>query len=477
VELHVSLVGRTDLTGEIYRQVRSAIVAGQLRSGDALPATRGLARRLGVSRTTVTVAYERLGGEGFVRSRVGAGTFVSDAVPGPATTPERPAGALRPRAVWHRIPAPRGSLARADYEFWTGVPDTTRFPYAAWRRLMAREMRASAVGRGRYGEPAGLSALREAIARHVGTSRGVAAAAENVVITNGTQQALDLVTRVLLEPGDRVAVEDPGYPPPRHLFASLGFDVAGIPVDDEGLVVDALPDGARLVYTTPSHQFPLGVSMSLRRRTALLAWAEHHDAAIVEDDYDSEFRYGERPIEPLHAIDTSSRVVYVGTFSKTMLPSLRLGFVVAPASLSDALRAAKYVTDWSTALPAQRALAHFIDHGLFAGHLHRMRAVYQQRHEVLTSVVDDELADHLRSVPSATGLHISAIAPGHSARTMATVVDEARKAGVAMHPLATFSVDQPALAGLALGYGAIEADCIVEGLRRIKCALAGATPS
>ena len=258
-----------------------------------------------------------------------------------------------------------------------GIPDARLFPYQTWRRLLTRELHADAEDIGVYADPAGHLGLRQAIARHVGTARGVSTTAEDVVVTNATQQAVDVVARVLLAPGARVAVEDPGYRPPRRLLASLGARVTGVPVDDQGLVVDAIPAGTRLVYVTPSHQFPLGMTMPLPRRLALLDWAERHDAAIVEDDYDSEFRYGDRPIEPLQTLDTSGRVIYIGSFSKTMLPTLRLGFVIAPPSLRRAVRTAKFVTDWHTTLPAQAALARFIDEGYLARHVRKMRQVYQ----------------------------------------------------------------------------------------------------
>ena len=210
--------------------------------------------------------------------------------------------------------------------------------------------------------------MREAIARHIGVSRGIAASPDDITITSGAQQALDIVARSLLAPGDRVAVEDPGYVPPRLLFKSLGAQVYGVPVDDQGIVVDALPRHTRLVYLTPSHQYPLGVTLSLPRRLALLAWAERNNAGIIEDDYDSEFRFEGRPMEPLQTLDTSGRVIYVGSFSKTMLPSLRLGFVVTPPSLQAAMHKAKHLSDWHTSTLAQAALARFIDDGGFGNH-------------------------------------------------------------------------------------------------------------
>jgi GntR family transcriptional regulator / MocR family aminotransferase len=472
VDFHVSLIGRKDVTGEIYRQVRGAIIGGYLRPGDSLLPSREMARRLNVSRTTVMAAYDRLNGEGFVSSRVGAGTFVNPGVVWPERDRRKPSGrsdgALRPRAVWAGIPLSSAFVESADFDFRTGISDSTLFPYETWRRLMSHELRPSAVGRGVYGDPAGHPALRVAIARHIATARGVRAEPDDVTVTNGTQQALDLVARVLLAPGDRVAVEDPGYMPPWLLFTSLGLKVSGVPVDDEGLVVDALPPNARLVYVTPSHQYPLGVSMSLPRRLALLAWAQRHGAAIVEDDYDSEFRYGGRPIEPLQTLDNSGRVIYIGSFSKTMLATLRLGFVVTPAPLRQATHAAKYVTDWHTSLPTQAALARFIDQGLLARHIRKMRTVYKARHERLVETLTRRLAAHLRLIPSVAGLHVSAAATVASPADVLAAARRALAAGVAVQPLSMFRVDQPPQAGLVLGYGGIDTAHIDEGTQRLR---------
>jgi GntR family transcriptional regulator/MocR family aminotransferase len=238
-------------------------------------------------------------------------------------------------------------------------------------------------------------------------------------------------------------------------MASLGAEVLGVPVDDQGLVVEAIPPRTRLVYVTPSHQFPLGMAMSLPRRLALLAWAERHDAAVVEDDYDSEFRYGGRPIEPLQTLDGSGRVIYVGSFSKTLLPTLRLGFLVVPASLVAAVRRAKFLADWHTPLPTQAALADFIDQGYFARHLRKMRATYQQRHQQIVESLDDRFADHLKPVPSAAGLHVAATAPASTPEELRAVLGRASAAGVEVQPLSMFDVGQPSQPGIVLGYGAI----------------------
>jgi len=468
MDLHVSLVGRRDLAGEIYRQLRSAILEGRLRGGQRLPPSRDMALRLAVSRTTVAVAYDRLISEGFATSRIGSGTFVSRHVTTPGARRRGHGTALRPRAVWTPVSAPQREWEKVAFDFRTGIPDARLFPYEAWRGLMARQLRPLAVGTGSYGDPAGHPGLRDAIARHVGTARGVHADPDDVVVTNGTQQGVDLVARVLLGPGDRVAVEDPGYPLPRRLFAAMGLRIAGIPVDSEGLVVEAIPGDVKLVYVTPSHQFPLGISMTLRRRLALLAWAGRHNAAILEDDYDSEFRFGGRPIEPIQMLDTSDRVIYVGSFSKTLLPTLRLGFVVVPPSIRDAVHTAKLLTDWHTPWPEQAALAAFIDTGLFARHVRRMRTVYLARHDLIARTLKRSFAPSLRLVPSSIGLHLSAIAAKASPAEIAEIVRRASASGVECQPLAMFAVSDSPRAGIVLGYGAIDTARIDEGLDRLR---------
>ncbi|MFI7438878.1 MocR-like pyridoxine biosynthesis transcription factor PdxR [Nonomuraea indica] len=451
MDVHVTLSGRGELAAQVYRQLLEAILDGRLRPGERLPPTRELARRLEISRNTVAVAYDRLVADGFLVGRAGAGTFVAA---GPVRGRAAPRGVVQPRAVWRSLPPAQPPAAPAAYDFRVGVPDPRLFPMEAWRRLVARELRVSAVTGG-YGDPAGHEGLREAIARHVGVSRSVRAGAGDVLITSGAQQALDLVGRVLIEPGACVAVEEPGYPPARLLFRSLGARVAGVPVDDEGIDVSALPNTARLVYVTPSHQFPLGTPMSPARRAALLAWAERRQAVIIEDDYDSEFRFGDRPLEPLQSLDRAGRVVYVGSFSKTLLPALRLGFLVAPASLVPALSAAKQLTDWHGALPTQAALARFIDEGLLSRHIRRATREYAARHAVITEAVTAD--ERLRPVPSVAGLHLCArLAPGVSVRPAP---------GLAVESLAAYHDGPPAGSGLIIGYGAIRKEAIPAGLR------------
>ncbi len=474
MDLQVTLGDRGDLSARIYRQLLDAVLDGRLRAGERLPATRELARRLDVSRNTVAAAYERLTAEGVLVGQVGVGTFVSS-VP----TPDRrkrgrprtaPAGSgLRPRRLWMSIPD-RGHGDDSHgyaYDFRVGVPDARLFPFETWRRLMGRQLRPAAVHAFGYGDPEGHPGLRAAIARYAGVSRSVRAGADDVLVSQGAQQALDLIGRVLIEPGTCVAVEEPGYPPARHLFQSLGARVVGIPVDGEGLDVAALPAAAKLVYTTPSHQFPLGTPMSLARRGALLDWAERHGAVLVEDDYDSEFRFSDRPLEPLQSLDRHGRVIYVGTFAKTMLPALRVGFLVAPAALRPALRKAKWLTDWHGETFTQAALARFIDEGLMAGHVRRVNREYAARHQQIVAALERDLAEWLQLVPSAAGLHLCAgIRPGATV-DVDKVLRRARQVGVLVPALADFCAQAPARAGLVLGYGAITRDRIDEGLRRL----------
>jgi GntR family transcriptional regulator / MocR family aminotransferase len=273
---------------------------------------------------------------------------------------------------------------------------------------------------------------------------------------------------VLLDAGDTVAVEDPGYTPPRRLLASLGLRVIPVGVDSEGLRIDDIPPKTRLVYVSPSHQFPVGMTMSLRRRLQVVEWANRNGGAIVEDDYDSEFRFGGRPIEPLQLLDTQGRVIYVGTFSKTMLPTLRLGFIVAPASLRAACEAAKYVADWHSPLETQAAMFRFLADGLFARHVRRMRAVYQRRHQQIREQLPRIFDDTLEIVPSSVGLHLTALAPRFTVAEIRSVVERAASVGVACQPLSTYTVGSTPLAGIVLGYGAISVERIEEGLRRLR---------
>jgi GntR family transcriptional regulator / MocR family aminotransferase len=480
MDVHVRLTRRGDLSMQIYRQLLEAVVDGRLRPGERLPPTRELARRLDVSRNTVGVAYERLVADGVVAGRAGAGSFVSSEPVRRAQPRRAPAGAVHPRDVWRDIPPPASVLdatsrkatspAVADYDFGVGTPDPALFPFTTWRRLVAHEFRGPAAQYARYGDPGGHAALRAAIARHAGVSRAVRAETDDVIVTQGAQQAFDLIGRVLISEGTPVAVEDPGYPYVRWLFQSLGAQVIGVPVDDEGLDVDAIPASVRIVYVTPSHQFPLGTAMSLQRRTALLAWAERRGGVIVEDDYDSEFRFSGRPLDPLQTLDRTGRVVYIGSFSKVLLPALRVGFLIAPASLQHALVTARQLCGWHGDIATQAALARFIDQGLLARHIRKVSREYADRHARITEAIERRFDRWLRVIPSAAGLHLSAEVTDRAHIDIPRIVRRAAERGVTIGSLSDFYIDATAAhakAGVLLGYGAIASARLDEGLKRL----------
>ncbi|WP_410620222.1 PLP-dependent aminotransferase family protein [Amycolatopsis sp. cmx-8-4] len=469
MDVHIDLTGTRGHRDAIYRQLRAAILEGRIRPGEALPPTRELAQRLAVSRTTVSAAYDRLTAEGFLAGRVGSGTFVT-ASPAARPEPSHVSG-VRPLPEWDAVPSPPAPFAPApEFDFRPGVPDLTRFPFVTWRRLVTQRLRAGQADLMTYGDPQGHAGLRAEIARHAGVSRDVRASAGQVVVTAGAQQTTDLVARVLLRPGDLAAVEDPGYPPPRLVLESRGVRVAPVPVDDSGIVVAAIPAGTRLVYVTPSHQYPLGLSMSLDRRLELLDWAERHDAVLVEDDYDTEFRYTGRPLEPLHSLDSRGRVVYVGSFSKVLSPALRLGFLIAPPALVPALVKARYLTDWHAPNVEQAALAAFMAEGGFARHVRRMRKVYRDRHELLSRLLVRDFADVLTPLPSTAGLHLSAA----SVFDTRSWVRRARHHGVRLYSLGDFGVGERRH-GLVFGYGAVAAERLEPGLARLRSLAEGGT--
>lgn len=314
---------------QIYRQIRIAIIGGHLRDGDSLPSAKELARHLAVSEDSVGAAYEWMSTEGLLECRINAPARIRTGV----REVHRTRQPVVPLGFWADLPKPPLRLnAAPEYDFRAGVPDTRIFPMDTWLRLLAEQMTTMPPQLLIYEDPRGRADLRREIAVRLHRSRELQVRATDVLVTNGSQQAVHLAARVLLRPGDRVAVENPGYPPPRQMFTSLGAEPVGVRVDSEGLVVDEIPDDCRLVYVTPAHQFPLGMPMSLRRKLDLLAWARRRSAVIVEDDYDTELKFTERPLEPLHSLCPDGQVIYVGSFSKVLLPMLRLGFLVAPPS-------------------------------------------------------------------------------------------------------------------------------------------------
>lgn len=482
MDIAIHIEGRHDLTGQIFRQLRTAIVDGRLAGGARLPSTRDLATQLGVSRKTTLDAFEQLVAEGYLWTRRGDGTFVADGlarVPhGPAAATPAIAAETLPvdapdiRTVWADLPdalAMPEPLPGAGFDFRGGVTDKTLFPFDAWRRCLHHALRLQARGQGQYHDSAGDQQLRLAIARYVAFSRAVACNWQDVIVTQGAQQALDVLARVVVRPGDVVAVEDPGYPPARAAFASLGATVASVPVDAHGLVVDRLPDDARLVYVTPSHQFPLGMPMSLERRVALLEWAQRRRAVVIEDDYDGEFRFEGRPMESLKSLDRAGLVAYVGTFSKTIFPELRIGYAIPPRALHAALAKAKRVVDWHSCTLTQAALARFMLDGDFARHLRRVQKHYDARRKVLLAHLRGGLAPWLDAIVPVAGIHLAArLRPGLDE---AALVDAARAHDLGLYGISAFHVDVPREAGLLFGYGGIDATRIDTALARLAALL------
>jgi GntR family transcriptional regulator/MocR family aminotransferase len=473
MELHIVIEGRKDLAGQVYRQLSDAIRSGRLAPGQQLPPTRLLAGQLGLSRKTVAAAYARLTLDQLVAGRVGAGSFVQAPVAPRTHALERieRSGLASDDIVrkWDsmatplRHPLPEG---RSRYEFIGGCATPGHFPMDQWRRCVMHALRQDPALRGRYGEAEGLPVLRNAIARHIAFARGVVCTPGNVVVTNGAQQALDLLGRVLLEPGCLVAVEDPGYPAARGLFASQGAQVVGIPVDGEGILAERIPDGTRLVYVTPAHQFPLGMPMSAARRRALLARARTIGAIIIEDDYDSEFRYEGRPTDSLQSMDTDGIVVFVGTFSKVMLPELRLGYMVLPDTLLNATLTVKHLTDWHTSTLSQHALAKFIADGHLQKHIRRCHGIYATRRERLQTLFATLLAPWFELVPAEAGFHLAALCKREV--DIPLLLRLARLADVGLYSLASFYASHPPRQGLFLGYGAIDTLDIEPALTRVR---------
>ncbi len=464
------------LSRQIYAGLRHGILAGTFGAGERLPSTRDLAEQLGVSRTVVVLAYEQLLSEGFVVGRVGAGTYVPDglaaAAPGAGPPPAQPRlsrfGAFA-AGVRAAVEFPAPPLKALRYDFAYGRSDVDCFPFEHWWRLLHRCARRTAVRGLDYGDAAGIDALREAIAAHLRRSRAVACDATQVVIVNGSQQALDLIARVLIERGDRVVIEDPLYQGTRQVLRAAGARVDAVPVDRDGLDPAALPARARLLFVTPSHQYPTGAILSLARRQALLHWAERADALIVEDDYDGEFRYDGRRLESLQGLDRRGRVVYVGTFSRTIFSALRLGYVVLPRALVGAFTAAKWLCDRHTATLEQETLAEFIRSGQYERHLRRLRRRSAVAREALLDALRRHVGDRVEVTGDGAGAHVVLWLDGR--RLEAAAVAAAAARGVGVYGIAPYFSAQPARPGIILGYSRMRVADIREGVKRLAAVL------
>lgn len=448
---------------QLYEHIRRAILDGQLKAGEQLPPSRTLARELKASRTTVLQAYEHLAAEGYLSGHVGAGTFVSEQVPDQlgrpgmqaARVPASPTPPLLSKrgAAISQLPASRAPGSPNLLPFRPGVPALWDFPFPQWFRLMSRQSKSLSFESYGYGDAAGYLPLRRAIAAYLRQSRGVRCEPEQVILTSGIQQALGLACQLLLDPGDGAWMEDPGYNGAREAMRLAGVRPIPVPLDGEGLSVQAgreIAPEAKLAYVTPSHQYPLGVVMSLGRRLELLEWAARHGAWILEDDYDSEYRYSGRPLAALQGIDRNGRVVYLGTFSKVLFPALRLGYMVVPPALAEAFRRAKDYTDRGNSILEQATLAAFLEEGRLERHLRRMRLLYRERQEALVYWSEKLLGEALRVNPSDAGLHAVGWLEKH--QDDRRVAETLRQREVIASPVSGYTQQFRQAPGLVLGY-------------------------
>jgi GntR family transcriptional regulator / MocR family aminotransferase len=489
IELHLQPKGSRESSRALYRELKAAILDGRLARGAKLPPTRKSAAFFGVSRNTAVEVYEKLLIEGYVVSRHGSGTYVADKVPKPParTLPNREASPnhrlnefwLRPDVTaamgfWRDGPE-RPSLATkvAQVDFRPALVDSRLFPFDVFRRVSAKQLRGLEKKPASFKSPQGNQGnfyLRDAIIKHIALTRAVGCRPDDILVTSGAQQAFDLLARALVTPNETVvAVEDPGYPPMRVAFAAAGARLVPVGVDQEGLIIEQLPPDVGIICVCPSHQFPLGVTMSMRRRKALVEFARKHGAVIIEDDYDGEFRYDGSPLEALRTSDAADVVFYVGTFSKCMLAALRLGFIVAPEWAMRTLTAAKNCLDWHCSMPVQIGVAGFIAEGHLAHHVRKMRDIYRRRRQLLLNFLQKELGEWLDPIPSFYGMHVAAAA--RTSRDLDRVAEALSQNNVKIHAFSRYYLGPPTRAGLIFGYGAVDLPEMNRGLHSLRAAL------
>lgn len=464
---------------QLYNELRSAILGGRLPSGCRLPASRELAQVTGLSRNTVLSAYDQLIAEGYIDSRPGSGTYVASSLPdqvlsGPAMepVPQADRGSRRLSLRGERLretpfrkwpPSQAGPML-----FRAGLPALDHFPMDTWRRLSDKRMRLASIKTLAYDDPQGYRPLREAISAHLAAARGARCSPDQIVVVSGSQQAISIVSEVLVNEGDRVLFEDPGYFAARSVFETAGAEIVPVPVDEDGFDVAAavqLAPNARLAYITPSHQNPLCVTMSLPRRRALLQWAESNGTWILEDDNASECRYRGRPLAALQGIDPHGRVLYAGTFSKVMFSSLRLGYLVAPPDLLGAFVRARELQDRQSAGLQQAVMADFMIEGHFARHLRRMRTLYASRLEALRKAIREYAADLFEIVECEGGVNRVAWLPHGVSDTEA--VELLKPEGFACLPVSEFRMRPGGRSGLVLGFAGMTEEQIEISIRKM----------
>ena len=454
--------------------LREMILTGGFLAGERLPASRTLARDLGLSRTTVIEVFDRLVAEGLVESRTGAGTYVSAVLN--VSRPKPPQ--LDAPSVVHTAPRLSGLMAQAvsrfgdrkrlphmPRAFTTALPAFDVFPMAQWARLSAKYLRGARDDIMGYGDPDGSPQLRRALASHLRVNRGITCDAEQIFIVSGAQQAFHLIGSTLLNPGENVWFENPGAIGARNSLIACGANLVPVPVDTEGLRVDEalrLSPQFRLAFVTPSHQQPMGSVMSLERRFALLHAAERAGAWVIEDDYDGEFFFSGRPPPTLKSVDTNGQVIYVGTFSKSLFPALRLGYLLVPPALVDTFRT--IMSKFLAGVPShtQAMVAEFIDEGHFASHVRRMRLIYQERHDTLIAASRQRLAGLLDVLPTHGGLHTIALLRASASEV--AISRDADQRQVTASPIGRFALAPVAVNGLVLGYGGVSPKLITAGV-------------
>ncbi len=468
---------------QIYESIRTAILSGEFASKVRLPSTRDLAKQLGVSRITVVNAYEQLFAEGYLEGKTGSGTFVAAKFPDDLLQTEKLN--LKKRETKQNMPlnlSPFGEKLvsktnknlRAQMNvkfqpFQNGLTAVEHFPFEIWARIAAKLHKNPLRSMLGYGDPQGFLPLREAVANHLKSARGVNCTAEQIIITSGAQQALDLTARIFLSKNDAILIENPCYLEARNSFAATGAKIIPVDVDNEGFNLAKIPksgENAKLVYVTPSHQYPLGYTMSLPRRLALLDWAKAKNAWIIEDDYNSEFRYAGRPLASLQGLDKAGRVIYVGTFSKTIFPSLRIGCAVVPPELVDVFTMARALNDVHSSSIEQAILAEFIAEGHFARHVRRMRTLYEQRQQILVSECEKQLSGLLEVKKADAGMHLVGWLPEGVDDQI--IAEKANEKGLKLAPISSYSATKISRGGFVLGYTAFDETQIKRGVAIIR---------
>jgi GntR family transcriptional regulator / MocR family aminotransferase len=464
---------------QLYGELRQAILEGRLLPGRRIPSTREMAKSLGVSRSTVTQSYEQLLSEGYLETVIGSGTYVCNQLPDDLLNSQAVKITEKITCLPIKLSqygqilvntenVPTINEKKFEISFRYGRPAFNEFPIKLWRSLLSRYCCASLNWLDYSIEPLGYKPLREAVASYISRVRAVNCEPEQVLITNGTQQALNLIMRLLIEPGEVIALEEPGYISARLIFQTCGAKLLPIAVDESGLIVSKLSyanQNIRLVYVTPSHQFPTGAILSLPRRLELLAWAAQNGTLIIEDDYDSEYRYGDRPIPALQGLDKSDSVLYIGTFSKVLFPSLRIGYLVLPKSLVAIFARAKWLSDRHLPLLEQQVLTDFIVEGHLERHIRKMRSLYDCRRQALVQALKFHFGEKAIILGEQAGLHVMVKFKIHLDDD--EIIQRAAKVGVGMLSASTHYLDCPNSSEFIFGYGELNEQQLVEGICRL----------